>query len=465
MIIRVNHPDIAGNQTTYISSAASATDTTLTVQNITGFSVGEYIVVGKLGEEKTELVRIHASTAPSGSTITLASALTFDHSVNTPITYIAFNQCAVYSASTETGSYTIVGSATDLSVDEAFTEVNDSSGTTSTWYKTRYYNSSTSTWSSYSDEVSGTGYTEDSLSKIIEKANAICNDKDNRILTEDDKIDIVNDGYQQVINKLEKNDHKRFVKKGYVDVKNSYNTGTIATTDGSTTVTGTDTVWSTGWTGKKIIFADEGFPYEIASVDSTTSLTLTKAYSQDGEDLSGETYKIFQDEYDIHDESTGVEVTDFKKIEQVINEEGNAVSEYDLHRTENGYYLKRQGTDLKFCLNYHPSTSNDEGRWTVWYRYHPSKLDSMADEPEFPVGYSGILVAYLSAKIWQRIGNLDKSSFHMSEFITLQGKLIGESVPRTNKKRGFRLDRNLRRVSEHDSDWISDIYSRKTIGT
>lgn len=462
-IIRIDHPNISENEKTYITVASDATDAAISVQNIEGFSVSEYVVVGKIGEEKTELVKIHASTAPTGSTITFTAGLSFDHAVNTPVTYIGFNQVALYSAATETGTYTIVGSATNIEVDQDHTEINDTAGSTSTWYKVRYYNSTSATYSSYSDEVQGSGYTEDSLRKMMDKSNALCNDRDDKVLTEDEKIDIINDGYQQTINRLEKSDHKRFVKKGYVDVKNSYNTGTVAVTDGSTAVTGTSTVWVATWTGKKVLFSDEGFPYDVASVDSATGITLTRAYSQDGEDLSGASYKIFQDEYDLYDESTGVEVVDFKKIEQVIDDDGNTVGEYDLHRTENGYYLKRQGTNLKFCLNYIPSTSDVQGRWTAWYRYQPTKLDTMADEPEFPMGYSSILVSYLCSKIWERIGNMDKAAYYMGEFISLQNKLIRESVPRTNEKRGWRIDRNLRAHYEHDADWQDEIYSRITV--
>jgi len=464
MVIRIQHPDISGNEKTLLTASAVAGATTLTVQNIEGFSVNNYLVLGTLGNEETELVQIHSSTPPSSSTITLSAGITFNHAINTPVTYIPFNQVALYSASAKGGSYTIVGTATALEVDQNFTEITDASGTSTTWYKTRYYNSTApGTWSSYSGEIKGTGYTQNSLKKTIEKANALCDDKDNKAFTEDEKIDIVNDGYEQIINRLEKADHKRFVKKGYVDVKNSYNTGSVAVTDGSADVVGTGTTWVDTWTGKKIIFENEGFPYEIASVTDTENLVLTRAYNGAGSDLDGATYKIFQDEYDAYDESTGTEITDFKKIEQVVDEDGMLVNEYDLHRSEAGYYLKREGDNLKICLNYQPATSDAEGRWTIWYRYQPPKLDTMEDEPEFPQGYSSILVSYLSSKIKERQEDMNTAAYYMGEFTSLSNKLIREVNPRTNEKRGFRIDRNLKNGTEHDSDWIDDIYSRENI--
>lgn len=471
MTIRIEHPDISQNEKTYLTATVAVGATTLTVQNIEGFSIGQYLVLGKLGEEKTEIVRVHASTAPSGSTITLASAILFAHSVNTPVTYIAFNQIAIYSALTKTGTYTELTSQTygdsspkAIEVDQDYTEFDHRNGTTSTWYKVRYYNSTGLNYSSYSDVVQGTGYSDDSLRRIIDKASVLANDKNHKIYSEEEKIEIVNDGYQEVINRLEKADHKRFLKKGYVDIFNSYNTGTVAVVDGGTTVTGTSTSWSSVTCGDKIIFENEGFPYEIASIDSTTSLTLTRAYNGGGSDLTTATYLIFKDEYTIYNETTGAAVVDFKKIEQVVDEDGNIVDEFDLHRQEDGYFIKREDDNLRLCINYHPSTSDAKGRWTVWYRYQPPKLDTMADEPELPQGYSGLLVSYLVSKIQERASEMDKAAYAMRGFIDGTDKMIGQSSPRTNEKKSFRLDRNLAKSDEHDDDWgQSNLYGRETI--
>ena len=65
-----------------------------------------------------------------------------------------------------------------------------------------------------------------------------------------------------------------------------YTTGTVTVTNGSTTVTGTGTTWTAPMVGRyiKITPTDtagasgDGFWYQIATVASTTSLTLVKAY-------------------------------------------------------------------------------------------------------------------------------------------------------------------------------------------
>lgn len=70
---------------TTLTAAAAAGATTLTVAAITNFAIAEPIRVGS--GETAELVRIHASTAPVGTTITLDSAtpLQFAHAIADPV--------------------------------------------------------------------------------------------------------------------------------------------------------------------------------------------------------------------------------------------------------------------------------------------------------------------------------------------------------------------------------------------
>ena len=82
----------------------------------------------------------------------------------------------------------------------------------------------------------------------------------------------------------------------------SYTTGTVALTIGSTTVTGTGTAWNTAndysvnnvRAGGKMTFGGDNV-YEVASVASDTSLTLTVAYN--GATDTGVSYTYFEDEY------------------------------------------------------------------------------------------------------------------------------------------------------------------------
>jgi len=69
-----------------------------------------------------------------------------------------------------------------------------------------------------------------------------------------------------------------------------YGDGTVSLTNGSTTVTGSGTVWTAAMSGRQLIIGGEAPFRDIASVDSATSLTLAQAYA--GPDLTAQTYSI-----------------------------------------------------------------------------------------------------------------------------------------------------------------------------
>lgn len=70
-----------------------------------------------------------------------------------------------------------------------------------------------------------------------------------------------------------------------------YTTGTITVTNGSTAVTGSGTSFTSAMAGRSLMTTD-GFWYEIASVASTTALTLVKEYA--GLSESGASFTIGQ---------------------------------------------------------------------------------------------------------------------------------------------------------------------------
>ena len=70
-----------------------------------------------------------------------------------------------------------------------------------------------------------------------------------------------------------------------------YKTGTVTVTNGSPTVTGTNTLWLANVTaGDSFTIASTGVMYDVASVDSDTQVTLSVAYA--GTTASGAVYAI-----------------------------------------------------------------------------------------------------------------------------------------------------------------------------
>lgn len=87
--------------------------------------------------------------------------------------------------------------------------------------------------------------------------------------------------------------------------KSRYNTGDVTVTQGSTTLTGSSTTWSTSnafgelilRADSKIVLGGRTEVYRVASVASDTSATLSTPYI--GSDLSGDSYDSFEDEYEL----------------------------------------------------------------------------------------------------------------------------------------------------------------------
>ena len=70
-----------------------------------------------------------------------------------------------------------------------------------------------------------------------------------------------------------------------------YKTGTATVTNGSATVTGTNTLWLANVTaGNSFTVAGDGVMYDVASVDSDTQITLSAPYA--GTTASGVVYAI-----------------------------------------------------------------------------------------------------------------------------------------------------------------------------
>ena len=92
-------------------------------------------------------------------------------------------------------------------------------------------------------------------------------------------------------------------RRAVLRTQDDYTTGTVTTTKGSTAVTGASTLWNTAnafsvnnaRAGGKIVFAGSRTPYEVSSVGSDTSITLTEKFTETA--LAAATYTYYEDEY------------------------------------------------------------------------------------------------------------------------------------------------------------------------
>lgn len=94
-------------------------------------------------------------------------------------------------------------------------------------------------------------------------------------------------------------------RRGRITTQAPYSTGTVAISKGSTTLTGTGTLWNTNnsFTVKnarktgRIVVAGQSVVYDISAVGSDTSITLDSPFV--GDTQTAATYLYFEDEYDL----------------------------------------------------------------------------------------------------------------------------------------------------------------------
>ncbi len=162
-----------GNPATFFTTDTAASVSAITVKNIGGFLINQILLIGGFGNEGSEIINTSTVTAPSGFTVTLASATIFPHSADTPINVLNFDQVEFSTALTTVGVKTVLATVNILPGTDT-TTYDDTSGATG-YYYSRYKNSITGAFSSYSAPIPVQGYSITTARSIIDNALAAIN--------------------------------------------------------------------------------------------------------------------------------------------------------------------------------------------------------------------------------------------------------------------------------------------------
>lgn len=214
MILRARHPDLDHQEKTFLSAKIAAGATTITVKSPQGFSIDDFVVLGTIGQERTEIKQI---SGLSGLTISFATGTTYAHSVDAPVTTTPYNQVEFYRAASSGGTYSLIATST-IDYDEYYTRYDYIPGVSTDYYKIRYLNSDTLTYSEFSGEMSATGYVPRALASILLDIRIFTGDKP----SDDDLLRLVNLSQETV---YAERDNWYFARK-----KETYTT--VAATDG-----------------------------------------------------------------------------------------------------------------------------------------------------------------------------------------------------------------------------------------
>lgn len=158
-------PNISANESTYLSSDSAANTTTLSAGAI-NFAAGQYVQIGQTGSEASEILQIATATS---TTITLQSATTYAHNRGDIIRFIPYNQI-VAEFSTNGGVSFSAMSPVILRADSVETYMQRPADLQTYVYRFRFYNSTTASYSAYSDTVTGAGYADNTIWAVKQRA-------------------------------------------------------------------------------------------------------------------------------------------------------------------------------------------------------------------------------------------------------------------------------------------------------
>jgi len=157
-----------GRYSSNLKADYNAGSSTITINSISQFAVDQVLLIGEWGSEGSEIIKTHASTAPTGNTVTLASNLVKAHAKDTTVYIIPYDQIEFSHADTLTGTKTVLATLTIDPEEEAM--LYDDTGHSAGYYFTRYKNSIDSSFDGYSDGVPYDGLPADTVGYAIDTA-------------------------------------------------------------------------------------------------------------------------------------------------------------------------------------------------------------------------------------------------------------------------------------------------------
>lgn len=193
-----NLPLIDKKESCLLTADSAVGASTLTVDSITNISVGQYAILGNLGDADTEIVRVKTDTAPTGHTITLNAVTVFAHTAGTSFTIVDYNQVEFSVSTTLAGAKTILNTLTAVDIqpdseETIYDAVADSVyiASTTVYVWMRFKNSAATTYSDYSATLlkAPASRTYDSLRTIGDKAMRACKERVGITVTYDDYLD------------------------------------------------------------------------------------------------------------------------------------------------------------------------------------------------------------------------------------------------------------------------------------
>lgn len=193
MLITVDNFLTDDLEKSYLSDAYSIGVTSIKVKNSDRFGANDRILIGEMGQERSEIVTVDAVSSDKKS-LTI-SQTAFSHSQDDPVFVLRFDQVRFYKSVDNGSTYSILtGAGQPLDVDNADlqTKYNDLAGGAAI-YKITFYHSLKDIESDYSDEIYGEGWRRNQVGSIIDEVLQEVSDPNEQNVTRAELMGFMND--------------------------------------------------------------------------------------------------------------------------------------------------------------------------------------------------------------------------------------------------------------------------------
>jgi hypothetical protein len=193
MIVTAFNPETDDLEKTYLSAYLPEGSTIVAVKNNDKFVADRRILMGRLGDERSELLTTDTINANKISMV-LDAATKFAHNADDPLYMLDYDQVNFYRKNNLAATPTLMHTE-DIDVDnsELVTRWEDASSLPTHYYQTSYSNSITGAESELSDPVPATGFTTATAGNIIDQVVRRVRDTSYNVLTIDEYVDIMNE--------------------------------------------------------------------------------------------------------------------------------------------------------------------------------------------------------------------------------------------------------------------------------
>jgi len=199
----IDNPSVAKLEKSYLVNDAASGAITFDVKNINNIAANDRLLVGEMGAERSEIVSVDSV---SSQTVTLSSGFTFDHSADDPVYALRWDQIRIYRDTSKTGNFDTVLTTVDVDVDNATlqTAYDDTTGTSTNWYKVSYYHSVDTEESDKTDAIKATGWLRGTIGHAIDQFLREVRDETQQFITRQELIDWSNECDDELMTEVSK---------------------------------------------------------------------------------------------------------------------------------------------------------------------------------------------------------------------------------------------------------------------